>query len=206
MKNLFSLFVLISFTLSPALLLAEEESDPHIVVAEEPPADDSDADDSYHLGIQERGRFISLSIGLMRQPLPVDRFPVWAPNFNMGFHRVDEAIVQIYEFHLGITASSKLLEAVYGIGFGPRKGLWHVGLAAGLGYLRAYDEEIEEKIHGLHYRIGPLFSFTVPSLKPEQFRFHAGLGWAALAVSTPSFRAKHPGGLYLELGVAFSIY
>lgn len=199
MKNLIALFALVSLTFNPVILLAEE-STPAIV-------EDDNADELSHLGIQERGRFLSASLGVMGQPRPSGDSAV-IPVFTLGHHRVDEAVAQMFELHFGITDSSHLVEAVYGIAFGPRKGLWHAGLSVGLGYLHTYDAAPGDQIHGLHYRLGPTFSFTLPWwLQPESFRFHAAAGWSGYAVSNGDYTGVNQiGGWFLELGVAFSVY
>ncbi|MCK5603232.1 hypothetical protein KAR91_15220 [Candidatus Pacearchaeota archaeon] len=209
MKSILSLFVLISFTFSPAFLLAEEvvEHPHHGGDTLHDLLSESEEEGADHLGIQERGRFLSVSLGLMGQSRPSDDSALF-PNFNLGYHRVDEAIAQVMEFHLGITESTHLIEGVYGIAFGPRKGLWHVGLTLGLGYFHTYDSVEEKHIHGLHYRVGPIFNFTLPWwLKPESARFQVGFGWAGLPMNNVDYGGTAQlGGWYFELGTAFSVH
>ena len=153
-----------------------------------------------NLGIQERRPFWQLGLGFLSQPLPTDS--VTLPRVNFGYVWVNESVVQTFELKVALLTDHHVADLGYGIGFGQRRGYWHVGPLVNLGYGHFYQNF---HIHSLHYAFGFMANFGLPFWLPS-LRFHLAGGSAGIAASNANFtdnRALRGG--FFEIGVGLSI-
>lgn len=158
------------------------------------------------LGIQEDLTYWPVAIGVLYMPLPTNEDSVALPSFSFGWMHVDESFMHSFEGKVGLSSVSQVADFSYTFGFGQRKGLWHVGMQARLGYAHLYDSA-QDHLHGLHYSLGPCVNFSLPwFLRPEKWRFYIATGWAGIAVSNGDYKDNRQlKAWFLDFGVAFSI-
>lgn len=156
------------------------------------------------LGIQEHVKLLPVSLGILSQPLPAGGNAT-LPRFSFGWMHVNEGFFQAFEGKLALSSESQIAAFSYSFGVGPRKGMWHIGMAASLGYAHLYDEA--GHAHGLHFTVGPTFNFTLPwLLRPEGWRFALTGGWAGFVGSGDFKDLRGLKGFVIDLTLAFGVY